>query len=200
LAYAKTLPGVEVARALQDQVARVASGAARAGATVKHHLPDVDWDAMNRLFGELVQCITGLFAPGSQLSEEQRSLAWYLTALAQRDRFAAAWEPFFAEFDALILPPSTTAAFTHRQPGVPLEIDRGNAPYEDQGLMLVFCNLLGLPSLAVPAGFDDDGLPIGVQIVGPRWSETRLIEIARALEESEVLPGFVAPRPAVEAR
>jgi Asp-tRNA(Asn)/Glu-tRNA(Gln) amidotransferase A subunit family amidase len=83
---------------------------------------------------------------------------------------------------------------------VPLEIDRGNAPYEDQGLMLVFCNLLGLPSLAVPAGFDDDGLPIGVQIVGPRWSETRLIEIARALEESEVLPGFVAPRPAVEAR
>lgn len=196
LAYARTLPGVKVAKALQDQVTRVASEAGRAGATVKQSLPDVDWDAMNRLFGELVQCITGLFAPGARLSEEQRSLAWYLTSLAQRDRFAGAWELFFADFDALIVPPATTAAFTHRPPGTPLEIDGGTAPYEDQGLMLVFCNLLGLPSLTVPAGFDDDGLPIGIQIVGPRWAETRLIEIASALEESEVLPGFVAPRSA----
>jgi amidase len=182
-----------VARALQEHVARVASGAARAGATVKQQLPDVDWDAMNRLFGELVQCITGLFAPGARLSEEQRSLAWYLTSLARRDTYATAWEPFFAQFDALILPAATTTAFTHRPPGTPLEIDGGTAPYEDLGLMLVFCNLLGFPSLTVPAGFDADGLPIGIQIVGPRWSETRLIEIARALEESEALPGFVAP-------
>lgn len=46
----------------------------------------------------------------------------------------------------------------------------------------VFCNLTGLPGLAAPAGLDDDGLPVGVQIVGPRWSEMRLLEIAGELE------------------
>jgi len=40
---------------------------------------------------------------------------------------------------------------------------------------------------------DADGLPIGIQIVGPRWSEIRLIEIAAALEEAGILPGFVRP-------
>jgi Asp-tRNA(Asn)/Glu-tRNA(Gln) amidotransferase A subunit family amidase len=38
-----------------------------------------------------------------------------------------------------------------------------------------------------------DGLPIGIQLVGPRWSETRLVGIARALEHAGMLPGFEAP-------
>jgi amidase len=44
-----------------------------------------------------------------------------------------------------------------------------------------------------PAGQDDDGLPIGVQIVGPRWSDLRLCAIARAFESARLLPGFRAP-------
>ena len=59
--------------------------------------------------------------------------------------------------------------------------------------MLVFANLAGLPALTVPAGRDSDGLPVGVQIVGPRWSEVRLLEIATALEDASVLPGFARP-------
>jgi amidase len=55
------------------------------------------------------------------------------------------------------------------------------------------CNLTGLPGLAAPAGLDEQGLPVGIQIVGPLWSEIRLLEIARALEQAEVLPGFQAP-------
>jgi len=49
------------------------------------------------------------------------------------------------------------------------------------------------PALTVPAGRDEAGLPIGVQIVGPRWSEIRLLEIAAELEESGILPGFAKP-------
>ena len=44
-----------------------------------------------------------------------------------------------------------------------------------------------------PAGADDEHLPIGVQIVGPRWSELRLVEVGRALEAVQVLPGFRPP-------
>jgi Asp-tRNA(Asn)/Glu-tRNA(Gln) amidotransferase A subunit family amidase len=47
--------------------------------------------------------------------------------------------------------------------------------------------------LTVPAGCDADGLPVGVQIVGPRWSEIRLVEVAAALEEAGILPGFSPP-------
>ncbi len=48
-------------------------------------------------------------------------------------------------------------------------------------------------ALAAPAGRDGDGLPIGVQIVGPLWSELRLLEIVRALEKADILPGFRPP-------
>jgi Asp-tRNA(Asn)/Glu-tRNA(Gln) amidotransferase A subunit family amidase len=59
--------------------------------------------------------------------------------------------------------------------------------------MMVFANLAGLPALTVPAGVDDDGLPVGVQIVGPRWSEVRLLDVAATLEEGGILPGFARP-------
>jgi amidase len=55
---------------------------------------------------------------------------------------------------------------------------------------MVFANLAGLPALTVPAGHDDTGLPVGVQIVGPRWSEVGLLETAAGLEEAVILPGF----------
>ena len=65
--------------------------------------------------------------------------------------------------------------------------------YEAEGMLLAFANLAGLPGLVVPAGFADDGLPVGLQIVGPRWSEARLLAVAGALERAGILPGWHAP-------
>jgi aspartyl-tRNA(Asn)/glutamyl-tRNA(Gln) amidotransferase subunit A len=47
-------------------------------------------------------------------------------------------------------------------------------------------NLAGLPSVTVPAGFDDDGLPVGVQLTGAAWSEPLVLAVAAALERSGV--------------
>jgi aspartyl-tRNA(Asn)/glutamyl-tRNA(Gln) amidotransferase subunit A len=55
------------------------------------------------------------------------------------------------------------------------------------------CNLTGLPALAVPAGLDEHGLPISIQLIGPRWSEVSLLAIARAMERAAILPGFRPP-------
>jgi amidase len=181
-AVAPTLPGAGIEKALRHQVERVAAAASDAGAKVEERLPEVDWPAMNELFAGLLFTITGIFDPGAELSDEQRGLAWYLTALERRDRFIALWEEFFADLDALILPPAQTTAFAHEETG-----------YEAEGQLLAFANLTGLPGLVVPAGLDDRGLPVGIQIVGPRWSETRLLDVARALEEAGILPGFQAP-------
>lgn len=93
----------------------------------------------------------------------------------------------------VLLPSGTSTAFTHPPTGAPVEVDGTEASYWERGKQLAFCNLLGLPALSVPAGFDDDGLPIGVQLVGSRWSEMRLLDIARAMEHAAILPGFRAP-------
>jgi Asp-tRNA(Asn)/Glu-tRNA(Gln) amidotransferase A subunit family amidase len=67
-------------------------------------------------------------------------------------------------------------------------VDGVTIDYWQQPALATPWNLTGSPALSVPAGLDDDGLPIGVQIVGPLWSELRLLEIARELERAGVLP------------
>jgi amidase len=110
----------------------------------------------------------------------------------------ATWDKFFDEVDVLVMPAAMTVAFPHCDTGSPVTVDGKSAPYFGQGALLAMGNLTGLPSLVAPAGQDEDGLPIGVQVVGPRWSERRLIAICRALETDGVLPGFVPPPEPVE--
>jgi amidase len=193
LAVAPALPGGKAAKSIRQRVERVAAQASDAGARVDERLPDVDWGDLFKLFGDLVATITGLFSPGAHLREEQRRLSWYFAALERRDRLAAAWQAFFEDFDGLILAPAATSAFTHREAGTPVEVDGEAVSYWEVGGLQAICNLTGLPGLAVPAGLDEQGLPVGIQIVGPLWSELRLLEIARALEQAGVLPGFQAP-------
>jgi amidase len=193
LAVAPTLPGATVARAIRQRVERVAAQASDAGARVEERLPETDWDALQELFGDLAVTITSIFDPAADLRDEQRTLAWYLAALHRRDGFIASWQRFFEDFDGLLLPPAMTTAFTHRNTGAPVEVDGKMVSYWEQARLAAICNLTGLPGLVVPAGVDDQGLPIGLQIVGPLWSELRLLAIARELERAGILPGFKAP-------
>jgi amidase len=171
----------------------VASRLADAGARVERRLPDLDWTMSNGLFTGLLDAVLGIFAPASRLTEEQRTLAWYLEALDRRDGVVAAWEAFFEDVDVLLLPPAMTPAFPHAEQYGTIDVDGRAVSYLEHGQQLVFANLAGLPALAAPAGLDPHGLPTGVQLVGPRWSDERLITIARAMEAVEVLPGFHPP-------
>jgi amidase len=185
IAYAATVPGAVVANSLKERVERVASLAASAGARVEESLPACDWEDANGLFRELVSAITS--------DRSDKDLAWYLGALDRRDRLAAMWDSFFGDFDALLMPPAMTTAFPHCEPGAPLTVDGKHVAYFGQGGVLAMGNLAGLPALVAPAGQDDEGLPLGVQIVGPRWSEMRLLGVCRTLESVQALPGFRPP-------
>ena len=49
----------------------------------------------------------------------------------------------------------------------------------------------GCPMVVIPAGLDDNGVPFGVQVLGPRWADERLLAIAEAI--AAVAGGFPAP-------
>ena len=193
VAMATSLPGTPTAAAaVRAQVERVAAALADNGSKVSERLPDVDWDASMDLFGELLETLMGVFDPTSELSDERRSLAWYLQALSRRDAITGAWHEFFRDADVLIVPAALTTAPKHPT-GDMLDIDGTEIPAYAQGAPLVFANLGGLTVLTAPAGTDDDGMPIGVQLVGPAWSDLKLIDIAYELEQAGILPGFTPP-------
>jgi aspartyl-tRNA(Asn)/glutamyl-tRNA(Gln) amidotransferase subunit A len=57
-------------------------------------------------------------------------------------------------------------------------------------------NVTGLPGVAVPTGWSPAGLPLSLQIVGPRWDEARVLRIAHAFEAAT--PALRHRRPPLE--
>ena len=111
--------------------------------------------------------------------------------LAEVRRIAAS---LFESCDALLLP---TAPFC---PTLDELADDPIGPNSRLGTFTNFVNLCDLAAIAVPAGFDPDGLPVGVTLVGPAWSEGRLAPLAdavhRALATTVGATGAPLPPPA----
>lgn len=84
----------------------------------------------------------------------------------------------FETVGTLILP-ATPFPATPIDDSDPLALSKGNLTRFTR-----MFNLTGHPSLVLPGGFASPGLPIGLQIVGPRWGETQLLSIARRYEEA----------------
>lgn len=95
------------------------------------------------------------------------------------DRTRAALVDALGDDGVLLMPTCPQAAFAHGRPP------------SNQAEFTGLANVAGLPALAIPAGLDGDRLPVGVQLVGPAGSETRLIALARTLEP--VLGGHIPP-------
>ncbi|MET9311035.1 amidase family protein [Kribbella sp. NPDC003505] len=184
LAVAPTLPGAPIAAVLSDTVREFAKGVSDGGGQVAEELPDLNWRGQLELFGDLLNTLTG--------SPENHGLNDYLTALHQRDILIATWDAFFQDHDALLMPAAATVAFPHSD-GDSLDIDGQRVPYYQQGFLYALSSLTGLPAVTIPAGLDSAGLPVGLQLVGPRWSDTTLLAIARGLESSGIAPGYRRP-------
>lgn len=96
-----------------------------------------------------------------------------VTQLAIRDKMRAAVLRQMEEVPVLLTPPCAIAAWRFRERPVPiLDAMSFATPW----------NLLGFPALVVPFGFTDDGLPVGIQLVGRPWEEETLLAVGEALE------------------
>jgi len=124
----------------------------------------------------------------------QRHRDW-LAAADARERLCAAWRGFFADIDILIAPMSATAAYPH-ETDRPKEkqlfmVDGESKPAADTYFWIGIASSAYLPATSVPAGMSREGLPIGVQIIGPQFHDQRCLAVARLLELAH--GGFVAP-------
>jgi amidase len=101
-------------------------------------------------------------------------------------------ERFFGSHDVLLAPVSYGPAFKRCKEGSTLDFDGARGPYNDYCWPYVApFNASGHPALVMPLGTSKDELPIGVQLIGPYWSEPELLHIARQL--APLTKGFVAP-------
>ncbi len=103
--------------------------------------------------------------------------AYFLKAAKIRTLIVKEYEKAFSACDFLLTPVSPNPAFKlGEKTGDPV------AMYLED-MMSVSLNLAGVPGLAIPAGKTNAGLPIGLQLVGPRRSDKALIEFSKELEE-----------------
>lgn len=98
----------------------------------------------------------------------------------QRTRLFRAAQLLFERFDVIATP-------TMIAPPKPLDAGGSIATemYAEWAAPLYPFNLTGHPAMSVPAGFTADGLPVGLQLIGPWFAEERLLRIAALLETIE---------------
>jgi len=104
---------------------------------------------------------------------------------AMKDRLAT----FFDEgWDAILMPIAPVTAFPHLHEGGfndrVLDMDGGKIPYFSLLMWISLATFLHAPSVAVQAGRNKAGMPVGVQLVGRWHGEDRLLDLAAGLEEN----------------
>ena len=129
-----------------------------------------------------------------------QSLRHWTEQSAQQAIVRERWSRFFEEFDVLLCPVSMTLAFPHKTDDghgpVPqlkrtLVVDGTLRPYLDNLMWPGLATIAHLPSTARPLGAAIDGLPAGVQIIGPYLHDRTTIRFAALCDEA--FGGFRAP-------
>lgn len=103
--------------------------------------------------------------------------AYFLKAAKVRTLIVEEYQKAFSKCDFLLTPVSPNPAFKLGE-----KVDDPVAMYLED-MMSVSLNLAGVPGLTIPAGETKEGLPIGLQLVGPRRSDRALIEFSKELQD-----------------
>jgi aspartyl-tRNA(Asn)/glutamyl-tRNA(Gln) amidotransferase subunit A len=112
--------------------------------------------------------------------------AYYLKAQKVRALIKEDFRRAFETCDAIITPTSPTTAFMLGE-----KTDDPLAMYLND-IYTVTANLAGVPGISIPCGLSNTGLPIGLQLLGPHWSEATLLRLADAYERAQ--PFTARPR------
>lgn len=111
--------------------------------------------------------------------------AYYLKAQRVRKLITQDFELAFQKVDVILTPTTPTAAFAlDEKPTDPVVMYLND-------VLTVPANLAGLPAISIPAGLSKEGLPLGLQLIGPAFDENVLFRVGRVLEENALFRGAV---------
>ena len=192
MAYSADLGHVRVNREVAEITARAAKVFVSLGAVVDARDPEIA--AAGDCFRTL--WYAGAASALSKLSARQRdsmdpglvevaaegagfSALDLLAAENDRDEIARRMAAFHQDYDLLLTPALPITAF---EVGVEVPPGSGYARWPDWTPFSYPFNLTGQPAAVVPCGFTSEGMPVGLQIVGPRFADARTLRAAQAYE------------------
>lgn len=201
---------------VKQRIDAAARALAKTGARVDFKArPDFDPAHAHRVYHLLLQAnmaarradFADLMAERARLSDDdlgdhalalRASTASYkevFDANQQREHLRWAWHEFFGKHDLLLMPITATAAFPHDQseplPARRMRINDADHPYFAQLFWAGLATAPFLPSTVAPVGLTAEGLPVGMQIVGPEFADLSTIWLAGEL--ARLIGGFQPP-------
>ena len=102
----------------------------------------------------------------------------------KRSRLLEHVRRFMQKYEFLVLPVTQVAPFPVSEPYVKEINGTSMQTYTDWMSSCSFISVLGLPAISVPCGFTEDGLPVGLQIVGRQQDDFGVLQLAHAFEEA----------------
>jgi len=213
-----THPTAEVDDSVQSAIEALGRWCAKQKAKVDFKArPDFDPSEAHRVFIAMVRAATSgrqspeQFARWSKLAAKRGAQDMSYEAQAargntllhkdwlnlneRRHQMRLAWARFFENYDVLLCPAAATPAFVHNQQGERwermIDVNGKPQPGTTQMFWAGYSGMCYLPSTVAPVGFSKEGLPVGVQIIGPQYGDATTIELARLIEAGYC--GFVRP-------
>jgi amidase len=153
-----------------------------------------DVSQMARWFGDIFTRSEVADTPLQRKIVGPISIPKYMTSLKSQDEMIDRMEQFLTAYDVWILPVSSTTAFSHLEPTkmygdfpvykTKIKVDEFELPYFNatQQYATIF-SITESPVVVIPIGYDLSGMPIGIQIVGRRYSDLKLLRIAQEIQE-----------------
>lgn len=195
---------VEIGEEMKEQLAAFVALLTRKNASVQKNAPGIYLDLVKlflQSFGYILgekqpvfvrKYIANQFYPSDDSTNLMYNLKKAVLDIAnegwertQQDRrtLTAKWEEFFKQYDFFICPASYGPAFKKVKPGEPIVTDDGKSMPDFSYVPYAYIiNATGHPAITVPIGYNKQGLPIGIQIVGKYNSDDELLHLAKLLE------------------
>jgi amidase len=211
-------PAYPVDSAVGDCLQAAADRLAAAGMQVSEDRPDIDLSDCHRTYMSLLNlAMVSMVVTGPAMEKMKKALATlqdddesdmaaYIRLMTsthrewqqlnyQRTMMRQKWADYFTEIDVLLCPVTRVPAFSHDLTPIPQRVLSVNDREERcQDALLPWVGLTGvsyLPATVAPVGLTPEGLPIGVQIVGPYLEDRTPIHVAGLM--ADVTGGFTRP-------
>jgi amidase len=209
-------PACRVDPAVGDALQTAVDTLCEHGVHIETAKPDIDFAESHRIYLGLLGAVMGAGTPDKVFhkwleqartlsSDDEGYLARHLRGATQyhrdwvrmdldRQKLRQKWADFFAVYDALICPPCPVAAFAHDHRYLydrRLLINNEDRPYMDAVAWAGLAGVANLPATVLPVGRTPEGLPVGMQLVGPYLEDWTPIHAARLM--SVILGGYEPP-------